>query len=229
MTMGVAAVLVAAPVMAQQTAPPADNAAKSQTYIYERTLRSAVELGGQKLAQQASVFVPQIVLAATEQPIVRGVRLIGFGFFFDVQVPNIDQSSVMVWDMVNQSSRVPRNAMGSQGTESPARPVGTVGATSGPVAADPMVTVPAAFSPDRAYSNFVREALIDALLDSSGVLPLGADEKLTVAASGIDQPSSTLYRSGKLMLTIKAADLLELRQGHITRDQAKERIVEERF
>ena len=190
-----------------------------------------MELGGQKLAQQASVFVPQIVLAATEQPIVRGVRLIGFGFFFDVQVPNIDQSSVMVWDMVNQSVQTSAGRDGGcqESSASPARPVGTVGATSGPVAADPMVTVPAAFSPDRAYSNFVREALIDALLDSSGVLPLGADEKLTIAASGIDQPSSTLYRSGKLMLTIKAADLLELRQGHITRDQAKERIVEERF
>ena len=83
---------------------------------------------------------------------------------------------------------------------------------------------------DRAYSNFVREALIDAMLDSSAVLPLGPDDHLTIAASGIDQPGANLlYQSRKLMLTIKGSDLLDLRQGKITREQAKARIVEGRF
>ena len=73
---------------------------------------------------------------------------------------------------------------------------------------------------------------MDALLDSSAVLiDLGPDESLTVAASGIDQPNANpLYRGteDKLLLTIKASDLLELRQGRITRDQARQRVTQER-
>ena len=88
------------------------------------------------------------------------------------------------------------------------------------------------FDPDREYTTYVRAALIDAMLDSSGVLSVTPGEHLTVVVSGIEQPSpNPLYRSNssKLMLTIAASDLLELRQGRLTREQAKERIVAERF
>ena len=83
------------------------------------------------------------------------------------------------------------------------------------------------FNPDRAYTTYVREALIDAMLDSSAVLPITAQETLTVVASGMD--TNPLYRSRKLVLTISGADLLGMRQGRLTREQAKERIIEARF
>jgi hypothetical protein len=177
------------------------------------------------------MVVPQIELATSEQPIVRGVKLDGWGFFFDVQAPDI-QSTMMVWDMVNQSRRNRPATSPVPARDGSAQPVSDrVMASGATVEPDPMVNdLATPGGADRAYSSFVREALIDALLDSSGVLPLGPGDHLTVAASGIDQPGSNpLYRSRKLMLTIKGSDLLDLRQGRINRDQAKDRIVEQRF
>ncbi|MEO7191235.1 MAG: hypothetical protein ABI051_09280 [Vicinamibacterales bacterium] len=208
--------------MAAQAPAPA-NPAKSQTFIYEMALRGAVELAGQKLAQQASVLVPEVTLT-TEQAIVRGIKLDGYGFFFDVQAPNI-QSAIIVWEMVKDNRRMPPS---SQTVNN-----GRTAAAGGAVAPDPMYTAPAGFDADAAYTKYTREALLDALLDSSAVLPLGAEERLTIAASGIDEPNpNPLYRfsnSRKLVLTIKGADLQDWRQGKLTREQAKERIVEGRF
>jgi hypothetical protein len=215
--------LAPAPALAQ--GPPADNPAKSQAYRFEMALRSAVEDGGRRLAQQALAFAPELRLEAAEPAVVRSFRLPGYGLFFDVQAPNIT-STVMVWDM--------RRRLAPSAESNPVRPVsdGRVGAATAPVEPDPVVAAPPPFDANRAYTAFVREALMDALLDGSAVLiDLGPDESLTVAASGIDQPNANpLYRGteDKLLLTIKASDLRDLRQGRITRDQAKQRVTQER-
>jgi hypothetical protein len=103
---------------------------------------------------------------------------------------------------------------------------------TGVVADDPMAVPLPTFDTDREYTTFVRQALVDAMVDSSGVLALNPEEHLTVVVSGIDQPApNPLYRSSssKMVLTIRASDLIDFRRGRITRDQAKERIAEERF
>jgi hypothetical protein len=218
---------------AAQTPPPvsaADEAAKSAVFTYATALRGAVLVGGQKLAQQASTVVPELVLAPSEQPTVRGVKLDGWGFFFDVQIPEIWNSTMMLWDMLNQSRHARATPPGGSGPAQPVSDRPTVSAT-GPVEPDPMANELATQGGrDRLYSNYVREALIDALLDSSAVLPLGPTDRLTIAASGIDQPGSNpLYQERKLMLTIKGSDLQDLRQGRITREEARARVVEGRF
>ena len=211
------ALLLAVPTWAAQTLSPApESSTRPAVSTYEMVLRAAVVSGGQKLAQQASSAVPEAVLALTEQPIVRGIQLDwgSTGFFFDVQAPNV-QTTVMVLDMVDAQARRSRPVSDGSG---PADTEPRTRGLAGPGGAD------------RAYSNFVREALIDAMLDGSAVLPLGPEDRLTIAASGIDQPGANLlYQSRKLILTIKGSDLLDLRQGRITRDQAKARIVEGRF
>nr|PZN85828.1 MAG: hypothetical protein DIU54_08755 [Acidobacteriota bacterium] len=200
--------------LAAQTAAPTpeiDNVARSQAFVFERALRGAVEAGGQRLAKRALVLVPELTLS-TEEATVRSVRLTGYGFFFDVQVPDI-QSTVLLLDMMTAR----------QQRMSPVQPVAE---TSASAAAGPV------FDPSREYSSYVREALIDTILDTSGVLTLGPNEHLTVAVSGIDRPQpNPLYRSNpaKLVLTIKGADLAEFRQGRISREEARERILEERF
>lgn len=232
----VAVMAMALPMRAVAQAPPpapADEVAKSAVFTYATALRSAVLVGGQKLAQQASTVVPELVLAPSEQPTVRGVKLDGWGFFFDVQIPEISNVTMMVWDMYYNQLHRTRGAAPPPDASGPAQPVSdrpTVSAT-GPVEPDPMVNELATQGGrDRAYSNFVRGALVDALLDSSAVLPLGPTDRLTIAASGIDQPGSNpLYQERKLMLTIKGSDLQDLRQGRITREEAKARVVEGRF
>jgi len=216
--LGAAALFVTVLPAGAAQGPPMNPDAPARAFAstFEVVLRAAVISGGQKLAKQASAVVPEAVLAVTEQPIVRGVKLDGWGFFFDVQAPNV-QTTVMVLNMVDQQARR-------------SRPVSSEGPT-GPVDADPMARgLAAPGGADRAYSSFVRESLIDAILDSSAVLPLGPDDHLTIAASGIDQPGANLlYQSRKLMLTIKGSDLQEFRQGKLTRDDARARIVEGRF
>lgn len=191
-----------------------DNPARSQAFVFERALRGAVELGAQQLAKRALVIVPELTLS-TEEAIVRGVKLGGYGFYFDVQAPSI-QSTVLLLDMMAARQR-----------RGPSQEVAAAGA----VAPDGAVTPPS-FDTDREYTTYVRSALVDAMIDSSGVLSLAPGERLTVVVSGIDHRSpNPLYRanSSKLILTISAEDLAELRQGRLTRDQARERIAEERF
>ncbi len=213
--MAAAIVAAMAPAVARGQAPEqAETPARSQAFVFERALRGAVELGGQRLAKRALVMVPELTLS-TEEAIVRGVKLSGYGFYFDVQAPSIESNVILLDMMARQRSGLSRQV-----------------SAAGAVAADPMDVPTPAFDPDREYTTFVRAALIDAMLDSSGVLVVVPGEYLTVVVSGIDQPSpNPLYRanSNKLILTIAASDLMEWRQGQLTRDQAKERIVEERF
>jgi hypothetical protein len=211
------AMLLITPVRAQTPADPADDGLKRSVSLYEMALRGAVAVGGQKLAAKAQSIVPEMTLR-TDPPIVRGVRLPHYGFHFDVQAPDI-QSTVIVIDMMNSANRSARPTQ-------PVSQVGRTAATGGLVEDDPMP----GFNASREYSAYVREALIDALLDASGVLRLQDAEFLSISASGIDQPNANpLYRERKLVLTISGADLNAYRQGRVSRDQAKERIVEDRF
>ena len=105
---------------------------------------------------------------------------------------------------------------------------------AGVVAADPMTKSPVqeqGFDPDKEYTAFAREALIDVLLDNSSAVPLKDGQRLEIAASGLEITRPTLYpdNSRKLVLVISAADLSAFRQGKITRDEAKARIKEARY
>jgi hypothetical protein len=183
---------------AQQLPELPENPARDQAFVFERALRGAVELGGQQLAKRALVLFPEFILS-TEEATVRGVKLGGYGFYFDVQVPDI-QSTTIVLDMMAARQR----------RGGPSQPVSAMGG----VTDDPMTVPPPVFDTDREYSAYVRAALIDTILDSSGVLSVSPDDYLTVAVSGIERRGpNPLYRpsSSKLMLTIPASDLLDLR------------------
>jgi len=211
------ALLPASLARAQTPVPAADEALKRSVALFEMALRGAVAIGGQKLAEKAREIVPAMQLR-TDPPIVRGVRIVPSGLHFDVQAPDI-QSTVMVLEMMNILNAPPGPTQTvSQG---PGRTTAT-----GLVEADPMP----GFNASREYSAFVREALIDAMIDASGVFRLTDTERLSISASGIDQTNTNpLYRERKLVISISGADLNAYRQGKITRDEVKERIVEDRF
>ncbi len=199
---------------------------KRQAGVFEVVLRQAVETGGQRLAQWARQVVPSVVLAQASNPVVQAVPLPDSSLVFNVQVPEILQTSVMLFQQLQRP----------QGPRPVANPPagGRVGGT-GVVPDDPVaerVSDPDSLDPDRRYSDYVREALIDAMLDGSAVLQLQPGQWLTVAASGVDiAVTNPLYRnpSRKLVLSIKGEDLLEFRQQRITRDEARARILERRF
>ena len=86
--------------------------------------------------------------------------------------------------------------------------------------------------PDTVYSNLVRTGLIDAMLDSGGVLSMRDSQMVTVVVVPIDvMVTNPLYRnsSRKLVLSIKGEDLAAFRAGKLTREEVKLKIVDTRF
>jgi len=88
--------------------------------------------------------------------------------------------------------------------------------------------------PNRAYTEAVTRALVDAIVDYSTPMALGPDQWLTVAArdnEGRDTlaPQDPLEEVVTMIYRIKGADLLDYRAGRITRDEARKRVQVSQF
>jgi hypothetical protein len=82
-------------------------------------------------------------------------------------------------------------------------------------------------NPNEAYHVQVRDALVDAMLEHSRGLNLGATEWFTVAARRIDDrvrlaPVDTDART--VIIRVRGADLSAFLAGQITRDEARSRV-----
>jgi hypothetical protein len=209
---------------------------KSKVILYESALRQAIDSAGQKLAKRAELVAPQVILQPDRLPEVRGIHLEGL-YYFDVLIPNINPVAMRVFNTIRQNSPAQPPTLGQQVAITSA-PEGKVAASgSGPakiVDPDPMnppLTL-ATFNPDVEYSAFSRAAIMDALIDLSGMLPIADGDKITISASGFPMNmGNPLYADSnrKLVVTIHGADLIEFRQGKISRDEAKARIKESRY
>jgi hypothetical protein len=83
--------------------------------------------------------------------------------------------------------------------------------------------------PNRAYTEAVTRALVDAMIDYSAPMQIGADQWLTVAArddEGRDTlaPPDPLEEVVTMIYRIKGSDLQEYRQGRIDRDEVRRRV-----
>jgi hypothetical protein len=211
MKMSVAVVvawLVGASSAVAQVAPvvPDPDPAKPQVQTFEMLLRSAVETGGQNFARRAAQITPDIAelsFSTGEAPVVSGIADHQLGLYvFQVQVPSVSLLSLQVMNLMMN-----RPALG--------RPVGRVAATNVPDGPPAAVALPDFVG---MYRIAVRDALIDAIVDS---------DTLLVYASAIEppmQPSLLRQPSNKLVLKATGADVLEYRQGKITRDEIRRRI-----
>jgi hypothetical protein len=107
-------------------------------------------------------------------------------------------------------------------------------AVNEPMAAPPRPPAPAPQSawltdPNRAYTQAVQRALIDAMLDYSPPRAIGAEEWLTVAARDNEQrdtlaPPDPMQEVVTVLLKIKGADLMEYRSGKIEKEEARKRV-----
>jgi hypothetical protein len=83
--------------------------------------------------------------------------------------------------------------------------------------------------PDRAYTEAVTRALVDAMIDYSAPMQIGSDQWLTVAArddEGRDSlaPPDPMVEVVTWIYRIKGSDLQEYRQGRIDRDEVRRRV-----
>ncbi len=109
-----------------------------------------------------------------------------------------------------------------------------VGPEGGGAGAQAVAGVPAsareaepAADPNDAYTTEVQNALVDAMLDHSNALTIGPDEWLAIAARdsesqqlAVDEPFDVVT----ILIRIKGSDLIALRTGRITRDEARRRV-----
>lgn len=116
--------------------------------------------------------------------------------------------------------------MPAPGLASAAAPGGpqTVAASSGAVVVDVPPQVQAVMDdPGLAYTNEVKAALVDAMLDFGAPIPIADSQWLTIAAR--DDHDSRLgggdpYDVSTIVLRISGADLAAFRAGRLTRDEA---------
>ena len=216
-----------------------EDPAKPSVLMFELGLQRAIEAGGQKFAQRALVAVPGLVLMPSSEPIVRGYPVPEYGFAFEVQIPEILDSGMQLLNMINQQRTERRPPLSASAQAQTARPIGNTGTTgaANTVAADPMTNSPVLdFANEAAanafYTTCVKDALLDAMIDNSVALPLTEKSTLLLVLSGMERMGpNPLYRTRerRLILTVKGADLAELRAGKIVREQVKERIAERRW
>lgn len=205
-----AAVLPTAPV---ETAPNL----RAQVRTMERVFSSAIQNGVDQIAQKINDVMPGLRIFAG-LPHAHGYQVENFGWFFDVEVPEVQTASVDLYVALQPD---PRRLSSGADTR-------TVGNTvTGAVATpreDPM-QAPVIQDPRREYRLAIRDALMDAMLDY-GQLPLKPAEELTVGARAADAPMPSMEASDTvtLILRITGADLALYKQGKITRAEAKARI-----
>ena len=187
---------------------------RAQVRTMERVFSSAIQNGVDQIAQKINDVMPGLRVFAG-LPHAHGYQVDNFGWFFDVEVPEVQMASVDLYLALQPDPRRP--APGS-------RAVGN--SVTGTVATREDAVPAVIQDPQREYRTAIRSALIDAMLDN-GQLPLKPTEELTVGARAADSPMPSLEVSADtvtLILRITGADLALYKQGKITREEATARI-----
>jgi hypothetical protein len=177
----------------------------------------------------------------------------GYGVFFDVEIPDMNQS--VVWSMLNvQRDRQVGNALdslreiveaipegpgrqkGQSAYQQLARTVGPAGSPRGMQTPQEMppapgqvgaAAAPAAMpDPNQLYSESVKSALVEAMLDYSLQMNLGPDEWLTVAARASEGPlpQAGLADLITIILRVKGSDLSVYQADPTRRDEIRQRV-----
>jgi hypothetical protein len=191
---------------------------KVQVRNFEAVLRAAVEDGGRRLqlrAKQVLSVAPELRLAS--QPAVLGAPLPDGSVVFTVEVPDLMATGLNLFSMMIEREKNMN------------RPVATAPDRPAPEAGGEVPVIPP-FDPTKEYSDFVRESLIDAMIENSQALRLADSVDLVVIASvtqGVRR--NPLDTSRLLILSVKGEHLTAYRQNRLTKDEVKQRIVDRRF
>jgi hypothetical protein len=214
---------------------------RNQIRIMEGVLVQAVRLGAEHVSRQMAQFEPTGSTVLLGVPRARGFILDGHGIFFDVEIPDMNQS--LVWSvMMVQRDRQVGDAIGSLQSALKAMPASqplqqaqsalqtiekTIGSPLAPKTgagegqqlvqaqtAPGQITATAMLHPDAMYAEAVKDALVDVMLDHSLQMRLGPDEWLTVAArDNGGAMSGTLADSVTITMRVRGSDLSTYHAG----------------
>lgn len=252
----VAVLATSAAAAAQTVPPPAETAPQSSQAtiqsrrdamrVMEGVLTASVKSGAAQLNRRIQSVAPSVTVLSGEAR-ARGFLIEGYGVFFDVEIPDLNQS--LVWSVQTLSRdrqlgdsltqlRGIVEAISDPGAREQAQqalhqveqqvgPMPAAQSSGTIVAASTSGTpVPNIGDPNEEYTKAVKDALIDAMLDYSASMKLGSDEWLTVAASSSSGPlmPGQVYDAPTTMLRVRGSDLSAYQTGKITRDDILKKV-----
>jgi hypothetical protein len=250
---GVAVVLVAGAAGAQQQNDAEQIKGRQRISMMEGVLERAVSNGADNMLRQMKAMMPDAPML-TGVPEVRGFRLDGYGVFFDVEVPALrlpvtwplrymrrdnleamrlaqELRAVMVDIDPRQRDKLAQlvRQLESQ-AQGPAglRTVGGVPGANAVPAPGAAVADASLDDPNEHYTREVKSALVDAMIENSGPIALGAEEWLTVAARD-NVPRDPLIPSdvadfSTVIFRLKGSDLAAFRAGRLTLDEVRRKV-----
>jgi hypothetical protein len=91
----------------------------------------------------------------------------------------------------------------------------------------PQVDPALLIDPSEAYTEEVKAAIVDAMIEYSGALVIGADEWLTVAAKD-NEPSNPFTQGDPdvmtILLRIKGSDIADFQARRVTLEEVRKRV-----
>jgi len=226
--------------------------ARQRISMMEGVLERAVSNGADNMVRQMKAVIGDAPML-TGVPEVRGFRLEGYGVFFDVEVPALrlpvtwplrsmfrDTRETMIIvnelrSMMGESEPRQRERLAQvvrqleRQAQVPAalRSTGRIGAVAVGGAAE--APEPDVYDdPEEHYTREVKAALVDAMIENSGPIGLGAEEWLTVAARD-NVPRDPLIPtdaadSRTVMFRVKGSDLASYRAGRMTLEEIRKKV-----
>ncbi|HEY3886591.1 MAG TPA: hypothetical protein VGL62_15365 [Vicinamibacterales bacterium] len=239
-----AAVLAAGATVGAQAPAPQQTAAEGRRdamQVMEGVLTASVKSGAAQLNRRMQAIAPSLMVLSGEAR-ARGFLIEGYGIFFDVEIPAVSQSEIWSVKTINHDRELGTSLallrqyvtgindpsarqQAEQALHQVEQQVGPVPASqqSGTVAAANTDDVG---DPSEEYTNAVKRALVDAMLDYSASMKLGPDEWLTVAASDSEGPMmpGQLYDTSTTILRVKGSDLAAYQTGKMSREEAMKKV-----
>lgn len=221
--------------------------ARQRISMMEGVLERAVSNGADSVVRQMKAVMGDAWML-TGVPEVRGFRLDGYGVFFDVEVPALrppvtwplrymlnnsrenqqvvnELRAMMLESEPRQRERLAQVVRQLEQAPSALRNSGRIGAATVPGG---QIDPAALDNPEEHYTREVKAALVDAMIEHSSSIAIGADEWLTVAARD-NVPRDPLIPtdaadSKSIIFRIKGTDLAAFRAGRLTLEEARKRV-----
>ena len=236
-------VLAPSPVLAQPSEAEAKDRRRNIRYM-EGVLVQAIRVGAEQVSKELERYDPNAVSALLGTPRARGFVLEGHGVFFDVEVPDMDQSfaaSVVLLqrerqmgsaaDSLRAALRTMPEGQGTQQVQTALQFLVASGIKDPAVLATPpqtpIASPPLIFTePRKFYRAAMIDSVVDAMLAYSVQMNLGPEEWLTVAARGIEPsgPLQGLQETTTITVRVKGADLAIYHSDPARRAEIREKV-----
>jgi hypothetical protein len=228
---------------AQQQSDTDPIKARQRISMMEGALERAVSNGAQNMLRQVKSVMSDPPML-TGVPEARGFRLDGYGVFFDVEVPGLRLPVTWPLRMLYRDSNLrvldqlramavdldPRQREQFSQLVKSLEPQlqGPAGAQANGQTLTARQSDPVIDDPEARYTQEVKAALVDAMIEYSSPLTLGAEEWLTVAARD-NLPRDPLVPSdtndfSTVTFRVKGSDLASYRAGRTTLDEVRKKV-----